>query len=41
MTDINTLAQYNQKIVESLTINVHFIFPRLRSTEIFLRVNGK
>jgi hypothetical protein len=37
MSDINTLAQYNQKIMESLTINVHFIFHRLMTTEIFLK----
>jgi len=37
MADINTLAQYNQKIMASLTINVHFIFHGLMVTEIFLK----
>jgi hypothetical protein len=31
MSDINTLAQYNQKIVESLTINVHFIWANCKN----------
>jgi hypothetical protein len=37
MSDINTLAQYNQKIMESLTISFHFIFHRLMTSEIFLK----